>query len=270
MASSKSRASSPSIVTVTTWRKSVRPSTSCSRTLVPMALACATASDECSSGMLYLRMMISLSTPGASISPSTSITRPSGPRAGVGHRVISTTTMFPAFGIQMIRRRNLDVHDETPVEGHDEAHARAVHVEAPHDRRGSAREDADDPPFGPVPGDPLEARDHPIAVHRLIQIAAGNVDVAGHLFQGLVRHHEPEPARMCDYPSDHEVHPGRHPEAAPPGFDESAVGDQVGENRWSGRPCRRPACQGAAASVGGWQGGRARRGRAGAPAHDST
>jgi hypothetical protein len=47
--------------------------------------------------MLYLRMMISVSTPGSSIEPSTSMTRPSGPRAGVGHRVISTVTISPGF-----------------------------------------------------------------------------------------------------------------------------------------------------------------------------
>ncbi len=42
-------------------------------------------------------MMIFVSTPGSSIRPSTSVTRPTGPRAAVGQREISTVTMSPAL-----------------------------------------------------------------------------------------------------------------------------------------------------------------------------
>ena len=63
-------------------RKSVRPARSRSRTSRPSRRASSTASGLCASGMPYLRMMISVSTPGASMSPSTSMTRPSGPARG--------------------------------------------------------------------------------------------------------------------------------------------------------------------------------------------
>jgi hypothetical protein len=40
-------------------------------------------------------MITCRSTPGASMSPSTSTMRPAGPRVGVGQRVIATVTISP-------------------------------------------------------------------------------------------------------------------------------------------------------------------------------
>ena len=108
--------------------------------------------------------------------------------------------------------RDLDVHDQAPVEGDDEAHAGVVHVEAADDASGAALEDADDAPFGAAVRDPLDARHDAVAVHRLIQVAAGDVDVARHLLERLVRHDEPEPARVRGDTPDDEVHPVRQAE----------------------------------------------------------
>ena len=54
-----------------------------------------------------------------------------------------------------------------------------VDVVAADDRARAALEDAEDAPFGAVVADPLDARDDAVAVHRLIEVAAGDVDVAG-------------------------------------------------------------------------------------------
>ncbi len=83
------------MVTVGTSRKSVRPRMSFSATEVPSRTASAIASLECVSEMPYLRMMISVSTPGALMSPSTSVTLPIAPRLAVGQRVSSTITISP-------------------------------------------------------------------------------------------------------------------------------------------------------------------------------
>ena len=131
--------------------------------------------------MPYLRMMISVSTPGSSMSPSTSTTRPSALRVGVGQCVISADDHVARLGVLRSSLRDLHVHDQPAIERHDEARARLVDVEAADDRLRPALEDPDDAPFGAVLVGPLlDARDDAVAVHRLIQVAAGDVDVARH------------------------------------------------------------------------------------------
>jgi hypothetical protein len=66
-----------------------------SATDVPSRTASAIASAEWVSEMPYLRMMISVSTPGALMSPSTSVTWPMAPRLAVSQRVSSTITISP-------------------------------------------------------------------------------------------------------------------------------------------------------------------------------
>ena len=78
------------------------------------------------------------------------MTRPSGPRVGVGHRVISTTTMSPGFASRCSSGGILHVHDQPAVERHDEAEAGVVDVEAADDRRDAALQDAQDAPLGAV------------------------------------------------------------------------------------------------------------------------
>ena len=81
--------------------------------------------------------------------------------------------------------------------GHHEAHARIRRRRT--GRRSStdaALEDPDDPPFGPVVAGALDARDDAVAVHRLIQVAAGDEDVAADPLDRPVRDDEAEAARM--------------------------------------------------------------------------
>ena len=80
--------------------------------------------------------------------------------------------------VQVLVRRDLDVHDQPPVERHHEADAHAVQVEPADDRLGAAFEHAHDSPLGAVAADPLDTRDDAVAVHRLVQVAAGDVEVA--------------------------------------------------------------------------------------------
>ena len=58
--------------------------------------------------------------------------------------------------------------------------------------RGAALEDAHDPSFGAVAADPLDPRDDAVAVHRLVQVAAGDVKIAADLVDRPVGHDEPE------------------------------------------------------------------------------
>ncbi len=120
------------------------------------------------------------------------MTRPSGPRAEVGHRVISTTTMSPGFGVLLLTGRNLDVHDEPTVEWNDESHSAVVHVVTSDRRGGAALENPDDATLHATVGDPFDPCDDAVAVHRLIQVAAGDEDVALDVLERAIRHHETE------------------------------------------------------------------------------
>ena len=66
-------------------------------------------------GILNLWMMISVSTPGASIAPSTSATRPIAVRVAVGQRVNSTVTISPRRAF--LPGRHEHVHQDAAIEG---------------------------------------------------------------------------------------------------------------------------------------------------------
>ena len=85
------------------------------------ARASATASGECASGMPCLRRMISVSTPGSSMSPSTSTTRPTALAPRTRPARISTVTISPASAADGRRPggRGLSV-SSTGVERHDD------------------------------------------------------------------------------------------------------------------------------------------------------
>ena len=117
MASSKSRACSPSIVTVVTARKSVRPLDVAAR--APRRrwrCASSTASGGCASGMPYLRMMICVSTPGSSMRPEHLDDAPDRPARGRRpprdrrrppcRRARPTTTPRSALDVGRRRRRS--------------------------------------------------------------------------------------------------------------------------------------------------------------------
>ncbi len=130
--------------------------------------------------------------------------------------------------------RDLDVHDQPAIERHDEAHAALVHVVAPDGIAGAALEDPDDPPLGAAVGDPLDARDDAVAVHGLVEIAAGDVDVAGDLLVRAVRHDEAEAAGVRRDLADHEVHPVGHAVAVAARLDERAAGHELAEQALEG------------------------------------
>jgi hypothetical protein len=86
----------------------MRPLRSIARILSGKVAACASVSAENWCGTSYLRTAISISMPGSSISPSTSVTRPTGCEYIDGDSVSSIATTCPAlafaiafFGIKM-------------------------------------------------------------------------------------------------------------------------------------------------------------------------
>ena len=138
--------------------------------------------------------------------------RPAGPRVGVGQRVIATVTISPgcaplvSVGWTWMSTRIL------LVERDDVAEARAVEdVAADHLGRG-ALEHLDDAALGArrrsaavvaapavalaaalgQPGHALEADDAAVALHRLLEVDAGDVDVAADAFDGALGPDEAE------------------------------------------------------------------------------
>ena len=94
-ASSKSFAVSPSMVTMGSPRKSRRCATSAASRWATARASASTFSGK-TRGSWCLRIIISTSTPKSSGAPSTSITRPCAGLYGVGHAVISTSTIRPS------------------------------------------------------------------------------------------------------------------------------------------------------------------------------
>ena len=80
-----------------------------------------------------LRMMISVSTPGASMSPSTSATRPMAPRVAVGQRVSSVGTISPGDAPPSWPGGTKMSMSDAPIERHDVAHAVVVAIVAADD-----------------------------------------------------------------------------------------------------------------------------------------
>ena len=70
-------------------------------TLDGSAAACASAASEKMCGTSYLRTAISISMPGSSISPSTSVTRPTGCECIDGGSISSIATTWPALASAM-------------------------------------------------------------------------------------------------------------------------------------------------------------------------
>ena len=172
-------------------------------------------------------MMISVSTPGASMSPSTSATRPIAPRVDVGQRVSSTVTISPGDGAAFLARRNEDVHQHAAIERRDVAHAVLVAVVAADDPFVGALEDADDAPFGaPAVLDALDAHDDAIALHRFVEVRARDVDVAAGRFERPFGRDEAVAGRMRLQPADVQIHLFRQAEAMPADLDEVAGADE--------------------------------------------
>ena len=128
------------------------------------------------------------------------------------------------------------VHDHLAVERHQEAHPRFIDFEAADDARRPALEDADDPPLGPIVAGPLDPRDDVVAVHRLVQIGAGDIDVTGHAFDRPIRDDEPEAARMRLDAPDHQVHAVRKTEPVAPRLNQVTGLDEAVQEAFQGGP----------------------------------
>ena len=96
----------------------------------PIRSASAITSGGCSSGMACLRRMISVSTPGSSIAPSTSVTTPRGRVAGRAMARDLDQHHLAGFGARRVRARDEDVVDGAPIERHDVGLTGAVPLEA--------------------------------------------------------------------------------------------------------------------------------------------
>src|SRR5262245_37973902 len=81
-----------------------------------------------------------------------------------GHHVAGRSPRLPSSGDQ-------DVHQQTPIEGGDEAETLNVAIVAPDDLLVGALENPNDPPFGaPSLLYALDAHHHTVALHRLVQM----------------------------------------------------------------------------------------------------
>ncbi len=123
---------------------------------------------------------------------------------------------------------DVDVHQHAAVERHDERHAARVHHVAADDGGRAALEDADDHAFRPVViAPPLDADDHPVAVHGLAEIGAGDVDVALRAVELTLGPHESVALRVDFDPPGDEVHPLGQAEMTVAGLDQLPGRDQV-------------------------------------------
>ena len=86
--------------------------------------------------------------------------------------------MSPGLASRCSPGEDLDVHDEPAVERDDESDARAVQVEPADDRRCAALQDPQDAPFRAIVADALDPGDDAIPVHRLVEIAPGDVQMS--------------------------------------------------------------------------------------------
>ena len=147
MASSKSRACSPSMVTMSQPRKSVRPARSAGVTAWSRPRAWATASGACSSAMPCLRSTISVSTPGSSSRPSTSTTRPGGHPGRTGPALDLDGDHVAVGCRQGVARGHLHLGVEPGVERHDHR-AAALEPDLADDLGAAPLEDLQHPALG--------------------------------------------------------------------------------------------------------------------------
>ena len=131
------------------------------------------------------------------------------------------------FRVALVAGRNLHVHDQAAIERDDEAGAGSVSLEASDDRRRATFEDPQDAALRAFVRHALDSRDDAVAVHRLIQVAAGDVDIPAHAVNRAIGHDESEPARMGRNPPDDEIHPVGQAVAVAASLDELALAHQV-------------------------------------------
>ncbi len=153
-------------------------------------------------------------------------------------------------------RLDLDVDQDLLVERDDVAEARGVEDVAADDLCRGTLEHLDDAAFGPGhrrpdraslraaaaigalgdAGHAFEADDDAVALHRLLEVDAGDVDVAADAFDGALGPDEAEALGAHVDASDHEVHPVGQPEVAAAGGDDRAGRDELLEPAAERRP----------------------------------
>jgi hypothetical protein len=112
-------------------------------------------------------------------------------------------------------------------------------VEASHRGRRAALEDADDAPFRPaVAAVTLHPHENAIAVHRLVQVVAGHVDIACHFVDRLIELDEAKAVGVHRDAPGREVHQFGHTEVPAACFNQRTAIDQGLEcppNAWGFR-----------------------------------
>ena len=122
--------------------------------------------------------------------------------------------------------RHVHVRDNAPIERLHKAKTGFRDIEAADDRGIAALEDANDPPLEPVLDRPaLDAHEHAIAVHRLLDVGGRHIYV-GRVAAGLVGNHEAEAGRVHLEAADHEVHLVGQPDTPALGLHELARRDE--------------------------------------------
>ena len=126
-----------------------------------------------------------------------------------------------------LARRDDDVHQHAAIERRDVAHAVLVAVVAADERFVAALEDPDDAPFGAAALlDALDAHHDAIAVHRFVEVRAGDVDVAAGRFERTLGRDEAVARRMGLKAADVEIHLLGQAEAMPANLNQVAGGDE--------------------------------------------
>ncbi len=129
-------------------------------------------------------------------------------------------------GAGILSRLDDDIHQHAAIEWHDMSHAVLAPIVAADDRTVGALEDTQDAPFGAsTVFETLDARDDAIAVHRFVEMRAGNINVAAGVERTL-GNHEAVPRRMRLQPAGVKVHLLGQAEPMTTDVDELAVRDE--------------------------------------------
>ncbi len=114
---------------------------------------------------------------------------------------------LPGLRAARIGWRHRDVGLQATVERRDETDPRRVDIEPSHETTVGALEDLDDAALGPIAAaEALDARDHAVAVHRLLNVRRRDEDIRLAGAAGAVGSHEGVSPGVQLQPADDEVH----------------------------------------------------------------
>ncbi len=144
---------------------------------------------------------------------------------------------LPRFGIPGLGARDLDVGGQTLVERRDEAETGSIDLIAADHRRCGTLEHLDDAAFrAAVLAVALDARDHAVAVHRLLHGVLGHVNVTRQPLDGLFGRDEAETGWMAIQLADHQIHAIRQAVAIALDLNQRAVADEAAQVALEARP----------------------------------